>query len=168
MKCMLTVCLLGFSVIAIAQNPYQRLLLRQDNILPVNHVQQAPLFLWGIDSCRRYYFSHFTGFDSLLVIARRYGDTAKYLRIYFSFVIDQYGLLSDAHFVRIASTRYAKSAGAKTVHWLNKELLYFEEAIRLMLGGMGFWRPALQNGAPVSCRREDYFQFWVGLKPAGN
>ena len=168
MKSMLAVCLLCYTVISIAQNPYLQSLLKQDHILPVSHVQKAPLFLWGIDSSRRYYFTHFTGFDSLLAMAGRYGDTAKYLRIYFSFVIDQYGLLSDAQFVRVASTRYAKSAGAKTVHWPKNELPYFEEAIWLMLRGMGFWRPALQNGIPVSCRREDYFQFWVGRKPAGN
>lgn len=136
-----------------------------DRIFEYRYVQQPPFYPMGVDSCRRYYFNHFQGMDSLLNKATAYGDTLKYLRVYFSFVIDKYGLITDPHFIRIASTRYSKSLYAKTVLYFTEDDSYYEKAVKQMLRKMGSWKPAMQNGVPVSCRIEDYFQFWLGITP---
>jgi hypothetical protein len=39
--------------------------------------------------------------------------------------------------------------------------------IKQMLRKMGSWKPAIQEGIPVNCRVEDYFQFWVGTTLPG-
>ena len=136
---------------------------RYDRVYESRYIQQAPVYPKGIDSARRYYFHHFTGMDSLLSKAIVYGDTLKYLRVYFSFVIDKYGLITEPHFIRIASTRYAQSLNAKTVNYFSADELYYEKAIKQMLRKMDSWKPALYKGVPVSCRMEDYFQFWAGM-----
>jgi hypothetical protein len=135
---------------------------RYDHVYALRYVQQAPVYPMGIDSAKRYYFNHFPGMDSLLPKAITNGDTLKYIRVYFSFVIDKYGLITEPHFIRIASTRYAQSLNARTANYFFEDEFYYEKAIKQMLRKMGFWKPALQNGIPVSCRIEDYFQFWVG------
>ena len=139
---------------------------RYDRVYESRYIQQAPVYPKGIDSARRYYFHHFTGMDSLLSKAIVYGDTLKYLRVYFSFVIDKYGLITEPHFIRIASTRYAQSLHAKTVLYFLNDEPYYEKAVKQMLQKMGSWKAALQDGVPVSCRVEDYFQFWLGITPA--
>ena len=128
-------------------------------------VQQPPLYTMGIDSARRYYFNHFSGIDSVTNKAVAYGDTLKYLRVYFSFVIDKYGFITDPHFTRIASTRYAKSINAKTVLYFIDDEMYYEKVIKQMLRKMSSWKPALQDGIPVTCRVEDYFEIWIGITP---
>ena len=139
---------------------------RNDRVYESRYIQQAPVYPKGIDSARRYYYHHFTGMDSLLSKAIAYGDTLKYLRVYFSFVIDQYGLITEPHFIRIASTRYAQSLHAKTVLYFLNDEPYYEKAVKQMLRKMGSWKAGLQDGVPVSCRVEDYFQFWLGITPA--
>lgn len=96
--------------------------------------------------------------DSLISKAVAHGDTAKYLRIYFSFVVDKYGFFTDTHFIRAASTRYAKSFTAKTITYIGNEA-YYEKLVKEMLRKMSPWKPALKDGVPVSCRIVDYFQF---------
>lgn len=134
-----------------------------DRIFEYRYMQQPPFYPMGVDSCRRYYFNHFQGMDSLLKKVTAYGDTMKYLRLYFSFVIDKYGLITDPHFIRVASTRYSKSLNAKTVLYFQEDSIYYEKAVKQMLRKMGSWKPAMQDGVPVSCRMEDYFQFWMGI-----
>ncbi|MGL1180882.1 hypothetical protein ACSTLD_24525, partial [Vibrio parahaemolyticus] len=65
-----------------------------------------PIFPYGVDSIRRYYYNHFDGFDSLLSKAIQYGDTARYIRVYFEFVINNYGNASEAKFLRVAATQH--------------------------------------------------------------
>lgn len=136
---------------------------RNDHVFESRYVQRIPFYPMGDDSAGRYYFHHFPGMDSLLPKAIANGDTLKYFRVYFSFVIDKYGLITEPHFIRIASTRYAQSRNAKTVNYFLQDEWYYEKAIKQMLRKMGFWKPALQNGIPVSCRVEEYFQFWLGI-----
>ena len=139
---------------------------RYGHVYESRYVQQPPLYPMGIDSARRYYFQHFSGMDSLLPKAIANGDTSKYLRVYFSFVVDKYGLITEPHFIRIASTRYAQSLNAKTVIYFLEDELYYEKAIKQILRKMGSWKPAMKDGVSVSCRVEDYFQFWLGITPA--
>lgn len=135
-------------------------------IYETRYVQQPPVYPMGIDSCRRYYFSHFGGMDSIVLKVVAHGDTAKYLRVYFSFVVDKYGFLSAPHFTRTASTRYAKSVTAKTITYIGNEV-YYDKLIKEMLRKMAPWKPALKDGVPVSCRVEDYFQFRLAQNTTG-
>lgn len=137
-----------------------------NKVFESRYVQQLPVFCMGADSARNYYFKHFPATDSILIKAVSYGDTAKYLRIYFSFVVDKYGFITDPHFIRIASTRYAKSLYAKTVFYFLEDEIYYEKAIKQMLRKMNGWKPALQNGTAVACRVEDFFEFWIGMNPS--
>ena len=134
-------------------------------IFESRYVQQLPVYAMGVDSARRYYFNHFSAIDSLLKKSIAHGDTVKYLRVYFSFVIDKYGFITDPHFIRIASTRYAKSLNAKTVLYFIDDDMYYEKVVKQMLRKMSSWKPAMQDGIPVACRVEDYFEIWIGLSP---
>jgi hypothetical protein len=113
----------------------------------------------------RFYFSHFEGFDSVLTKAIDRGDTAKYIRVYFSFVIDKNGTPYDGHFERIASTEYAKADNPRTIKYFSEDKKYYEKLIKEMVSKMTFWKPALQNAVPVDCKIIDYIQFWVGINP---
>jgi len=134
-----------------------------DRVFETKFVQLPPAFASGPDSCKRFYFSHFSGFDSLLAKAVVKGDTAKYLRVYFSFIVDKNGVVYDAHFMRVASTQYARSAGAKTISYFFEDAGYYERMIKQMMLAIPLWKPAFQDGVPVACRIEEYLQFWVGL-----
>lgn len=134
-----------------------------NKIFEAKYVQKPPLFPPGTDSCKRFYFTNFKGFDTVLIKLIEKGDTAKYIRVYFSFVIDRNGIPYDSHFEKIASTQYASSDGARTIKYFSENKIYFQQLIRQMISRMSFWKPALQNGAPVDCRVDDYLQFWVGL-----
>lgn len=138
---------------------------KNDKIYAYRYVQHPPIFPFGIDSCKRFYFTHFNGYDSLIAQMVSRGDTSKYIRIYFSFVVDQFGMLSNVRFTRIATTRYAKSMGAKTVRVGNAETQLFDQQINQMLFTMSAWHPALQDGLPVNCWVEDFLQVWVGANP---
>ena len=67
------------------------------------YVEKKPFFAASKDSLRSYYLSHFIGFDSLLQRAISNGDTAKYIRVHFEFVVDEYGVPYDASFTYIGS-----------------------------------------------------------------
>jgi len=136
-----------------------------NQVFETRFVQIPPAFASGPNSCKRFYFSHFSGFDSLLAHVVAKGDTAKYLRVYFSFIVDKNGVVYDAHFMRAASTQYAGSAGAKTIRYFFEDAEYYERMIKQMILAIPLWKPAFEDGVPVACRVEDYLQFWVGLAP---
>ncbi|MDB5209439.1 MAG: hypothetical protein JWQ30_266 [Sediminibacterium sp.] len=136
-------------------------------VYDAKYLSAKPMYPPGIDSCRRFYFAHFNGFDSVLYKVVTQGDTAKYIRIYFSFVIDKYGFVSDAHFEKIASTQYAKSATARMLKYFSAKE-YYNKLIKDMLQKMPSWKPALLYGVPVDCKMNDYFQFRVGAIPPDN
>lgn len=131
-----------------------------EKIYESRYVQQPPVHDWGPDSCNRYYFDHFGDISSIVSAAVMQGDTAKYLRVYFSFVINRFGFISEPRFIKLASTRYAQSVSARTLTYLNNDAWY-EKQVKQMLRNMPPWRPALQNGVPVNCRVETWFQFLV-------
>lgn len=133
-------------------------------VFDAQYVQQAPFSIMGTDSLKQYYLNHFLGFDSLKSKATRNGDVEKYLRIYFTFIVDPDGFISEPHFQRIASTRYDKSYSAKTIEYFLTDDETYEKAIKLMLKKMPAWKPALQYGVPVSCKVTDYLQVWNGTE----
>ena len=165
MKGLLVFLLLIISVKALAQRNFSRSNESYNQIFEAKYVQVPPAFVSGPDSCKRFYFAHFGGFDNLLAHVVAKGDTAKYLRVYFSFVVDKNGVVFDPHFVRVASTQYAGSVGARTIRYFFEDTGYYEKMVKQMLFAMPFWKPALQDGVTVACRVEDYLQFWVGLTP---
>ncbi len=143
-------------------------------VFDAKKMQHPPIYPFGQDSLLHYYYAHFAGFDSVLTKAIANGDTAKYIRVYFSFVIDRDGTPGDPHFRRVASTEYAKSATARTIKYFDDDKAYFDEVIKKMVHKMGFWKPGLANlansGSMVAAdaRVEDYIQFWVGINPPAN
>lgn len=128
------------------------------------YMEQPAVFVMGKDSCQRFYFTHFTGFDSLLQMLIRKGDTAKFIRLHFSFLIDRHGILSGPHFKKIAATAYQKSKYDRELIYFRSTRTYWNRLVKQMLSEMGFWKPGLQNGKPVDCLVDDYMQFWVGLQ----
>ncbi|MES2329430.1 MAG: hypothetical protein V4539_07505 [Bacteroidota bacterium] len=140
---------------------------QNSKVYNAKYLSAKPIYPLGIDSCRRFYFTHFNGLDSVLYKVVAHGDTAKYIRIYFSFVIDKYGFVNDAHFEKVASTQYAKSVNARVLKYFSTNE-YYDGLIKEMLSRMPSWKPALLNGVPVDCIMNDYFQFWVGITAPGN
>jgi hypothetical protein len=135
----------------------------RDMLVDANYVEQPPLFAFGKDSLQNFYFSHFKGYDSVLTKCIANGDTVKYIRIYFSFVVDKEGKVFDAKFERVASTRYSKSDGAKTIKYFDPIKKYLNQVVQQIFDAMPLWKPALQYHIPVDCKMRDYMQFWVGL-----
>lgn len=160
-------CLLLFVIEASAQRDFglDQPAATYRGIFNARTMEKPPVFPLGRDSCKRFYFAHFEGFDSVLTKTVERGDTAKYIRVYFSFVIDRNGAPYDAHFERIASTQYARSDGAKTIKYFSDDKEYYDGIIKSMNAKMPFWKPGLYNNVPVEARVEDYIQFWVGLVP---
>ena len=160
-------CLLLFAVKVSAQRDFSQDIPAATfrGIFNASTMQKPPVFPFGIDSCKRFYFTHFEGFDSVLTKTVERGDTAKYIRVCFSFVIDKNGVPYDAHFERISSTQYARSDGSKTIKYFFDDKKYYEDIIKKMCAKMPFWKPGLYNTVPVDARVEDYIQFWVGLVP---
>ncbi|MEO7532050.1 MAG: hypothetical protein ABIS69_11580, partial [Sediminibacterium sp.] len=136
----------------------------QPKIYDEHYLQFPAVYPFGIDSCQRCYFVNFKGFDSVLYKVIAYGDTAKYIRVYFTFVIDKYGAPYDVHFEKIASTQYAKSITVKLLTYFT-DRTYYSKRIQEMMYQMPLWKPALLNGLAVDCRIHDYLQFWVGINP---
>lgn len=134
-------------------------------------MQRPPIFPFGADSCLHFYFSHFEGLDSVLTKAIANGDTAKYIRVYFSFIVERNGMPVEPHFIRVASTQYAKSENARTIPYFMADKDYYEEVIKKMIQKMTFWKPGLANVrysnvmVAADARVEDYIQFWVGINP---
>jgi hypothetical protein len=161
MKIKIALLFLLISLKTNAQKTLNPLSYRQ--IYESRYVQIPPAFVAGPDSCRHYYFNHFKGFDSLLAMAIENGDTAKYLRVYFSFIVDRNGLVYDTRFIKIASTLYINSVGARTIHLFPGQNQYYEKMINEMLLLIPLWKPAMQDGVKVSSRVIDYLQCWIGL-----
>lgn len=127
------------------------------------YMQKPPVFLAGKDSLRRFYFSHFPAFDTVLSKAVEKGDTAKYIRIYFSFYLDENGYPYEPQFERVASTKSSVTENAKTIKYFFDMKSLLDKAITQMLNKMPQWRPGVQDGVPVKTINYDYLQFWVGL-----
>lgn len=136
------------------------------NIFDYDYVEKKPVFVAGADSLRNFYLSHFTAYDSLISKAVLKGDTAKFIRVHFEYIIDENGIPYKPSFTYIGSTRYASSSGDKKIKYLNNLKDYFDNAIKQMIYKMPNWRPALQNNVRVRCKVEHYFQFWLGINPA--
>lgn len=143
---------------ALAESHYSRL-------FEARYVQKPPQYPFGTDSCRRFYYAVFGGFDSVLSKVIEQGDTAKYIRVYFSFIVDKNGSPYEGHFERIAGTPYARGESARTLTYFSGDKKYYDQLIAAMVAKMPFWKPALQNGIPVDCRVDDFLQFWVGINP---
>ena len=139
--------------------------------MDARRMAKPPVYPFGQDSLVRFYFAHFTGFDTLLTKAIAHGDTAKYLRVYFTFLIDREGSPTDPHFTKVASTQYAKSESARTLKYFDEDKPYFEEVIKKMIFKMTFWKPGYANlrnangMVAYDAWVEDYIQFWVGIDP---
>jgi hypothetical protein len=138
-----------------------------NKVYDARYLQIPPAYPPGTDSCQRFYFTHFKGIDSVLYKTGLNGDTVKYIRVCFSFVVDKYGSVYDAHFERMASTQFPKSFTARTLKYFTA-VEYYEYLIRNMMNKMPLWKPALVNGRTVDCRIYEYLQFWVGTRPPGN
>lgn len=154
------------SIVSVAQsiNPTNRSGFAS-RVFEAEYVERPPIFLAGRDSLQRFYYSHFPILNEVVDKAVEQGDTAKFIRIYFSFVVDKSGVLYNAKFEKIASTKYASGSGAKTIKYFNEDKTTLNDAIKKMIQKMPMWRPALQYNNPVDCRVEDYLQFWVGINP---
>jgi hypothetical protein len=132
-------------------------------LFEAKYMEKPPVFSFGRDSLRHFYFNHFSSFDTVINQAVEKGDTAKYIRIYFSFNLDEYGYAYEPKFERVASSRSAVTESAKTIKYFFDMKDVLEKAISNMLKKMPAWRPGLENGVPVNTINTDYLQFWVGL-----
>lgn len=139
-----------------------------NKIFDEDFVERKPVFPYTRDSLQNFYLSHFNGFDSLITKAIDNGDTAKYIRVHFEFVLDENGIAYEPKFKYIGSTKYAGGSGDKKLKYFDALRPYFQQAIKEMLMKMPAWRPALQNNKRVNCRKDDYFQLWVGILPPAN
>ena len=134
-------------------------------IYDYDFVDKKPIFIAGKDSLNNLYLSYFSGLDSLAVRCIDNGDTAKYIRVHFEFVIDENGTPYDGKFSYIGTTRYGSSSGDKKVKYFDDLKEYFNGAIKKMIQYIPTWKPALQNNIRVSCFVKDSFQFWLGINP---
>ncbi len=136
-----------------------------NKLFEYDYVERKPIFPFTADSLRNFYLSHFTAFDSLVTRCIDHGDTAKYIRVHFEFVLDENGVAYDPKFLFIGSTRYKSSSGDKKIKYFDDLKTYFNDATKTMVKAMPTWRPALQNNVRVNCRKEDFFQLWLGINP---
>jgi hypothetical protein len=164
MRSILITLLLLAGSIAFSQRLYQ-----QSNYLnqvfEARYMEKPPYFPAGKDSLQRFYFSHFTAFDTLIAKAVEKGDTAKYIRIYFSFLLDDTGFPYEPKFERVASTRSKVTQSAKTIKHFFDMHDVLQQAIKQMIHKMPPWRPGIQDATAVKTRNEDYLQIWVGVMP---
>ncbi len=146
----------------------------EDYAFDARRIAKPPVFPFGIDSLQHFYFTHFAGFDSVLTKAIANGDTSKYLRVYFSFVIDKEGAPIQPHFIKVSATQFARSDGSRTLKYFDEDKSYLDESIKKMIFKMNFWKAGWANirnsnsMTTVDARVEDYIQFWVGLNPPQN
>lgn len=172
MKTGLLIIFLFCSLLNFAQRTHGRNRNRYSGpVLSASYMQWPPVFPFGPDSLQRFYFSHFEGFDSLLAKAIAWGDTAKYLRICFSYSIDENGATYDVRLERIAVSSYANSKTARTLTYFNSNKKYYEVLLKKMMRNMPFWKPGLMAAGntgvlvPAAARVMDCIQFWVGINP---
>jgi hypothetical protein len=159
MKFLLTLILICSCFTGISQSQYY------NRAFEAKYMQKPPVFIAGRDSLRRFYFTHFPAFDTVINKAVEKGDTAKYIRIYFSFYIDEQGFPYEPAFDRVASTRSSGTENAKTIKYFFDMKPVLDKAINQMINKMPQWRPGIQDGVVVKTQFEDYLQFWVGLTP---
>jgi hypothetical protein len=159
MKPLIFVVVLFASLVSYSQSSYY------NRTFEAKYMDKPPVFAYGKDSLKRFYFTHFSAFDTVINKAVQNGDTAKYLRIYFSFYVDESGFVYEPKFNRVASTRSAITESAKTIRHFNDMKDVLQEAVKHMLLKMSAWRPGVENGQPVKTLNYDYMQFWVGLTP---
>ncbi len=159
MKTLLFIVLLFVTLVSYSQSSYY------NRTFEAKYMNNPPVFAYGKDSLKRFYFSHFSAFDTVINKAVENGDTAKYLRIYFSFYIDESGFVYEPKFEKVASTRSAVTESAKTIRHFNDMKDVLQKAVQTMLLKMSAWRPGVENGQPVKSLNYDYMQFWVGLTP---
>lgn len=159
MKPLNLVVLLFASLVSYSQSSYY------NRTFEAKYMNNPPVFAYGKDSLKRFYFTHFSAFDTVINKAVQNGDTAKYLRIYFSFYVDESGFVYEPKFERVASTRSAVTESAKTIRHFNDMKDVLQEAVKKMLLKLSAWRPGVENGQPVKTLNYDYMQFWVGLTP---
>lgn len=157
MKILLFSMLLFAVVSSCAQSSYY------NRVFEARYMNKPPVFALGKDSLKHFYFNHFSAFDTVISKAVANGDTAKYIRIYFSFNLDENGFIYDPQFEKVASTRSAVTESAKTIRYFNEMKDILQKAVKQMLEKMPQWRPGLQDGQPVKTLNYDYMQFWVGL-----
>ncbi len=157
MKTLFTLAITFFAITANSQSA------QYNRAYEAKYMQKPPVFVAGADSLKRFYFAHFPAFDTVLTKAVEKGDTAKYIRIYFSFYIDEQGYPYEAEFDRVASTRSAATENAKTIKYFYDMKSILQKAITQMINKMPQWRPGLQDGRIVTTHYSDYLQFWVGL-----
>jgi hypothetical protein len=129
------------------------------------YMQKPPVFPYGADSIRRYCYFHFDAFETVLNKAIEKGDTAKYIRIYFQYVVDKNGTAFEGKFLKVASTAYPRGDNAKTIKYFNEDKEALNKSIKELISKMPFWKPGLNNNVPVDVLMEDYIQFWVGINP---
>jgi len=159
MKTLFFLVLLFVTLVSYSQSSYY------NRTFEAKYMNNPPVFAYGKDSLKRFYFSQFGAFDTVINKAVQNGDTAKYLRIYFSFCIDESGFVYEPKFERVASTRSAVTESAKTIRHFNDMKDVLQNVIKEMLLKMSAWRPGVENGQPVKTLNYDYMQFWVGLTP---
>lgn len=160
MKTLITLNFLCFTICCFSQQGTSQY---YNRAFEAKYMQKPPVFLYGKDSLKRFYFAHFPAFDTVLTKAVERGDTAKYLRIYFSFYLDENGFAYEPRFEKIAATRSAVTENAKTIKYFFEMKPLLDEAIARMINKMPQWRPGLEDGIPVKTINYDYLQFWVGL-----
>lgn len=159
MKIALAICAIVFSANLTAQT---RADVYYKQIFEARYMDKPPIFPEGRDSLQSAYFKGFPAFDSLVSKCIVMGDTNKYIRIYFSFVVDNNGFCYDTDFYKIASTRSKISSNAKTIKYFFENKKFYKDAVKKMMYKMPMWKPGLQNGVPVSATVEDYLQIWIG------
>lgn len=165
MKPILSMLLLCGCFVARAQTGSRFGTQAYDKLYEAKYMPKPPVFVAGRDSLRHYYFDHFGAFDTVLTQAVNHGDTAKYLRVYFSFNIDPDGIPYDVKWERVASTRSPVTESALTLGYFNEMKPVLQQAVIRLFNKMPSWRPGLHNGVPVHTHCEDFLQFWVGLTP---
>jgi len=165
MKCLIICCSIFISSFALAQEIETRNNQFYNNIFDSKYMQKPPIFMGSKDSLQRFYYNHFSAFNTIIEKAVANGDTAKYIRVYFNFLIDNNGAVYNGKFTKVASTRYASGDNAKTVKYFFEDKILLNEAVKHMIEKMPYWRPGLENGVRVTAAVDDYLQFWVGINP---
>lgn len=128
------------------------------------YMDRPPVFGPGEDSLSRLFFKRFSQWERLIGKAVENGDTAKYLRVNFSYLIDRDGTPYDGRFVSVTSTRYPRARAGKGIRYLSESREELQQAVKSMLSFVPQrWTPGLMSGRPVRSLREDYIQIWVGL-----
>lgn len=164
MRTLLILLLITTTTNIFSQRLYQQSTI-VNQVFESRYMDKPPFFLQGKDSLQRFYFSHFNAFDTLISKAVAKGDTAKYIRIYFSFNLDEYGFPYDPKFERVATTKSKATQGAKTAKHFFDMANILQPAIVQMISKMPAWRAGINNERAVKTSNEDYIQIWVGINP---